>query len=1309
MPSMNKNGFRRFFLRCLLVLALLFAVKVSLDSALGWILAEVFARGTKCEVSLSNPQIHFFPLTASVDNVMIRHRSEPESAGFRSRHISIRLHFLRLFRKELLLSDLELDGASADSDGTDTGFIQTFAFLFPPKDPNEKPVPLTGLAAWLKGWDFHIPTIRIFTARKPDQLRIRFKGQTYLWDAVDVRFNEQGWDSKKPYDISASGENFRLQPAASAPIALGTLNADGEIGLGRLVIAKGMIESPADAAGKKSVINARGRIILRAPGEYNLTYDAELQGESLRAALSPFLPRPNDAPALLNVSGALHGEFTEPNIVGTAEMKFAPGALIPGRVECGISDLRLSYDVGPGEIRLSNIAVEDLLTDASVTFKLSEKLPLTGSFNLELDQNKRWMQSCLLMDSNEPAPWRTAVSKSIADSKTSANINGTLSPLDLSVQLFSDLSLRDRNIQTQMDSELHFTAQTIDAKFTERGVLPQIQSPSGTTPNDGAKTNFRLALNSNLDIDVHFDRASDLLEIRKFHLLRYPTDRVLARIAPFLPEHTYRALAALPGENSLLDADIEGRAGAAGANSQLKGKAVVSELQPKNIDIDKLTVPIELKDRELSFAGISAELLGGTAKGDLRLQIDSKAVSGKLALNNLHFENDERWRTKLPYMAAALSGNLDISGAVGQLKYGGDLRLETSHPGEPGSMRTSTLKINGDSQLCRIEGALLNNTAQLQLQLPLREEQTTQFQFGLQAANFPLDYFTAPVPVKEGESTEEAMEYAVEQSSGALTGTARYQGPYKDPLSGEGEIRIEHLSFHGAGLSIEDSGTLQASIKAGRLTFTNVKVRAAGRELAIVGGIDQKNGWDAAIQGEWELSSFIPPGEYFEQISGTVDTNLSVKGAASEPIISGPMRLVRGTISFPLGQTIVGVSDVNLDARFSGGNLTIEKLEGRAGGAKITGSGGVTDILSAERRVETQFEFSHLVVEPVEHLTLDLDGALSFQILPQQSPLLSGEITMRSGQYENIVKLQQVIYAITRTITGSAEAATAARHSTSGSNLAFNIHFRAPGGFLLDTNVAQAEVRSDLRLSGTDERPLLEGKIEAVEGTFGIQSQSFDLVSGEANFFPYGNSLDPRISILGETNAFSRTGEEHSIRIAVTGTITRPEVSFSSDSGLRREEIQAMLGIGANIEALDFLRGGRKTKTFAELLNPRSDVSIEERLSGLTKFETVQIDTSLSPTTGEFVPKLVARRPFARRTDLEIQSELTSRQASSADIEYELTPYLSLIAGWRSAPLTQDTERSSGSFGAGIHYRSTFPGFQLFSPRFGKDVWGKKK
>jgi hypothetical protein len=120
---------KRFLFLCLLLLLFLGLMKKSLDFTLGWVLQEVFANGTGCEVILENPQIHYSLPAISVDNVVIRHRSEPVTAGFRAKHISLRLHLAPLLHKEIQFSDLALDGARADSDGTQTGFIQTFVFL----------------------------------------------------------------------------------------------------------------------------------------------------------------------------------------------------------------------------------------------------------------------------------------------------------------------------------------------------------------------------------------------------------------------------------------------------------------------------------------------------------------------------------------------------------------------------------------------------------------------------------------------------------------------------------------------------------------------------------------------------------------------------------------------------------------------------------------------------------------------------------------------------------------------------------------------------------------------------------------------------------------------------------------------------------------------------------------------------------------------------------------------------------------------------------------------------------------------------
>lgn len=163
--------------------------------------------------------------------------------------------------------------------------------------------------------------------------------------------------------------------------------------------------------------------------------------------------------------------------------------------------------------------------------------------------------------------------------------------------------------------------------------------------------------------------------------------------------------------------------------------------------------------------------------------------------------------------------------------------------------------------------------------------------------------------------------------------------------------------------------------------------------------------------------------------------------------------------------------------------------------------------------------------------------------------------------------------------------------------------------------------------------------------------------------------------------------------------MTKPEVSFTSDSGLSGNQVVALFGAGSGGEGITLVKSDMEEQFgLFDLLNPASDISFGDRISQIAGFSEVQLAPAFSSTTGEFAPRLSAKKPLLSNLDLELQTELTSEQASSAQLTYPLSPYLSATTGWKNVPVTKDVSSSSGSFNAGIRYQESFPGLTLIPP-----------
>ncbi len=1297
----------------LVLVGLLVAGRFASNYALGAILKEVFARGTGCEVTVASSKMSFFPIAGELTGVKIRHASEPLDGGFSAERISIRFHFLRALHKELRLSDLVLEGARVSSQGEDTGFRNTLAFLFPRDKGLPKPAaPPSRLRRLIGGWDFHVTDITISTA--PKSARGFVFGESRLdavADSVNMKFVEQNSDSKKPYDLTLDATGLNVDLPTGAHIPLGLVEGEGTIGLGKVLIARAVARNVTQLtnAGEASVLSINGELGLKGEGSYGLHFDTTISSAVLNSVLGGTA---HEIPGDIKALGALTGDFSNPRVTADTEFVFLPDVKIPIRPECRIKRVAGTVSIDGKQLDIEKLSLDDVGRDGTVKLTLAPPFNFEAKVETVLTKSGAFVTSCLgssaaaeKMSAEAGADVSRALvsfHEALADSSSKLTAQGTLEPLALKGSVVSEMHTTDLRAHSALKADVELANSLFTISLSERGVNPQITAADDSA--DIAGTRFALAPGTEVDLAASYQLSSQVLDVTKLRISKYPTPRMLARFAPFIPRATYDALRDLVRRESLIDLDAKVRRAPVAAGGQAlagSGTLKLSELAAGSMSGVALTVPFSLEGSSVSWksATLAADAGQIVSAGSYDLKT---GISAQAKLDAVALEGIADWHSVFPNLRGTLSGTATVKGLPAQLSYEAALSTNIYHRQIASSRRTSNFAVKGDLTALAVTGQLFDGTASLEVKLPLTGAKEGRVDLKLLTHEMPLDFLVSAPPASENTTLASSRQPA----SATLTSTLIYSGPLSAPLLGQGSIVVDKFAVLRNDLRIRHDLPLRVTINNGRLTFDDVTLFAQDRALTVQGWVDHRSGWASTVRGRWGLSALLPAFDGVESISGGLEVNLSVSGPWNNPQVEGPISISRGSLAVPVGDTIIGITDGQVEARFQGDVLSITSISGQLGGGTIAGEGTIRSPFSDARDVSLALRFSEAAFEPIDNLSLSCTGGLSFTQSGETPGRIVGDIEIQSALYEDTISLARVLRAITNTITsvGSARpgAARASRDSESGSEVEVELRVHADNNLIVETSFAQAELRADLNISGTAGTPVLEGKIEALDGVFGMQANEFQIVNAEAVFSKRGESLNPRLSILGESSVSTPEGDEHRIRLNISGTLTEPDIKFSSDSGLPQDKIITLFGLGASLDQV-VSRRDRRQKSIVELLNPTSDVTLRDRLSGLTGFSEVQVDTSLSPGTGEFVPRVIARRPLVGELDLLISSELSGNQVSTFNVDYALSTYLSFITGWRTSSVTQNVGNSSGTYNLGLRYRRTFPGVRLFPRSFSRE------
>lgn len=1259
---------------CALLLVLL---RLALNPLLGIILVRVFKEGTGCEVSVRTSHVYFFPIRGEVTGAVIRHPSEPPDHGFRADRLALTFPLGRALTGDIRLEHFVIEGASALSSGSETGFRNTLAFLFPPPPP--VPPPPSRLEKLFSGAQFHVTDIAIHTPPRPGvHFKFEQEGVNIEAETVGLSFVEQNSDPKKPYDLAVSGKNATLDLPGLNRVTLGSLTAETIIGLGRLKVVSSTIDRDEYPQFHASMSGDFG---LKEPHDLTMSYKLKSAIEFLRTIpqLSSHLPRGE-----LAAEGTVKGLFRAPELDTALNIDFERVENRFVRAECMIDSLKTRLTFAHGTLTASDIEVDDVGSGGYFSMAVAPPFPFTAMFELAFDQSKDIIKRCYpaagTRAPGEALPSDTealsVLHAAFTDSTHAMVVTGTAAPQSVAATVRSELFTENFEAKSRFAMEATVREGTVEVKLNEEGTTPRIDAAGAERRAEESASSTPVVWKQAGHVAAHliYDSVKARITALDLQVNQYPARRLLMRIGAFLSRSTVDRFNRLAADETTLDASLSVQGPVQPLSLDGTGMLTVSGLHLLGMQDVQLEVPVQLQGGAWVVETAQLETAAGRVTGKARSNASGQ-VTGELRTDGIRLWDIPATQSIPQSMVGLLKGEMGFELGSGGPLFKGNLDIL----GPPSAGEEVLLKVS--AQGGESKSAIDINGADGKLTGQVTIDRAKGLVANLQANNVVLSAAGLPA------------------DSSTVTGSFAYTAPPSNLGGGSGTLKLSDLRLNRQQHRIRNAGPLVFDIRNGDLHFSSVTLEVADQHLKISGSVSPKTGWNTSLSGSWELGTVLPQVNAVESITGTIRGDITVTGPFAEPRPSGPVSVENFGLSMLVGDNIIGFSNGKFVAQFDGDGITAPDISVRLGSGTVRGRAHALHLFSpVDRDVQVQLGFEDIALAPMEHLSFVASGELDFMQLGSSTPRLTGNIDVQRAEYENQVKLARLIRGLTDFFTGRSVARrrSARSASTAGDAVALDINIRGDRNLIIDTNVVQTELGMNLHLVGSVGNPLIDGKVTAIEGVFGLGANEFDLVSGELLFASALGTLEPRVSIVGETTVRQRAGDEYLVQLIVRGPLSAADVRFHSDSNLSQEQIVALFGLGAEFDDLNWITDARQ-RSLAELLNPTSNLSIEQRLRGLTGFSDIKVDSALSPETGEFVPRLVAKRPVVGDVGLTLESELAGNQVSTASVDYLLTQYLTVFSGWRStaANRTASTGSGSGSYEVGVRYHRTFPGLKL--------------
>jgi translocation and assembly module TamB len=459
---------------------------------------------------------------------------------------------------------------------------------------------------------------------------------------------------------------------------------------------------------------------------------------------------------------------------------------------------------------------------------------------------------------------------------------------------------------------------------------------------------------------------------------------------------------------------------------------------------------------------------------------------------------------------------------------------------------------------------------------------------------------------------------------GALDAEARITGDKKAP-SGDWKVKIAKLSapqLRSNGLPPLDIAA-HGALAGARISLDADIALGSGGRFAITGSapIDAAGALDLKVKGEADAkladTALAANGQ---SLRGKANVDLRIAGSASAPAIEGGVTLANGSFADPLNGVYLDHIDARLDGH--GREIAITRLTAltkNGGQIAATGQIAVEPQAGMPGAIRIKAKNAQLVSSDLVSATADLDLDIGGPLA--RAPKVSGRVTLTTMEVNvpdrlpasfqaprGAVHISPRAFAKEMLALEAKEKARAAKHSPF--DAAIDLALAAPNRIFVRGRGIDAEFGGELKLSGTIQKPAVNGAFELRRGKLQLLTQRIDITRGKLSF---AGGLVPQLDFTAETTASDVTA-----KIGVSGPASLPNFSFSSSPELPQDEVLSRLLFAKASGSLSAFQAVQLATALAQFSGAGTGVDAFEKMRKALGVDSLDLEAGGSggPTVG---------------------------------------------------------------------------------------------
>ncbi|WP_199554508.1 translocation/assembly module TamB domain-containing protein [Sandaracinobacteroides hominis] len=352
-----------------------------------------------------------------------------------------------------------------------------------------------------------------------------------------------------------------------------------------------------------------------------------------------------------------------------------------------------------------------------------------------------------------------------------------------------------------------------------------------------------------------------------------------------------------------------------------------------------------------------------------------------------------------------------------------------------------------------------------------------------------------------------------------------------------------------------------------------------------------------------------------QELKGAVVIGADFLGTPANPDLNG---IARGKGLIYQNATFgTQLTDLAFDGQFSGGELRVNSLTGRAHAGTLKGSGVVR--LGLEQSFDMSLELSNARLANSDTMEFTLSGPLRLQGSGAEAAL-TGDLRVDSARVQLVQMETSEVPQLQVRRVGEVRLPDA-EPSLSASNVKLDVRVRADDRVRIEGMGLDSIWRGDIRIRGTAGAPVFLGTATMARGDFSFAGSDFTLTSGRVGF--NGSPLDSSINIVAQTQA-----QDVTAFVTISGTAAKPDIQFSSSPTLPQDEILARLLFGSSVADLSVTEAVQLATAIAGLQSGVDTMGKVRRSVGVDRLRLEGDNAQTGMGTGIAIGKRLTRNVY---------------------------------------------------------------------------------